>query len=233
MTYESASPSLIPPQAVPEGAHIFAERVQELLDGRPKDEATVAQALEGMEAMFDHIAAGLYTLASMLVGEGEESVRLVENAIATADVSACGDPVACRKTCRRALSTAAIELLVRRSPGSLAAPQSAAPASTCIGDDDLDAADVRRAEFERMIAGPDRDRVRQWLRDLPTDVRTVFVLRAAAGFTAQETAALLAAHGGASAAGWTAASVSETFRQGLCSLASQLLQASVGQGSGI
>jgi len=233
MTHESASPSLIPPLPVPEGAHVFAERVHELLDGRPKDEDTVAHALEGMEAMFDHIAAGLYTLASMLVGEGEESVRLVETAIATVDASACGDPVAGRKTCRRALSIAAIELLRRRSPGSLAAPETAAPASTCIDDDDLDAADVRRTEFERMIAGPDRDRVRRWLRELPTDVRTVFVLRASAGFTAQETAALLAANGGPSAAGWSAGAVREKFREGLCSLASQLLQASVGQGSGI
>ena len=233
MRHESSSPSLIPPLPVPKGAHVFAERVQELLDGRPKDEATVAHALEGMEAMFDHIAAGLYTLASMLVGEGEESVRLVENAIATADASACGDPVAGRKTCRRALSTAAIELLARRSPGSLAAPGNAAPASTCIDDDDLDAAEVRRAEFERMIAGPNRDRVRRWLAELPTEVRTVFVLRASAGFTAQETAALLAAHGGAPATGWTAGAVRETFRQGLCSLASQLIQASVGQGTGV
>lgn len=35
-------------------------RVQGLLDGKAKDEATVAQALEGMDAMLDVIAAGLY-----------------------------------------------------------------------------------------------------------------------------------------------------------------------------
>jgi hypothetical protein len=232
MISESPSPNLIPLQPVPEGTHAFTECVERVLDGCPKDEATVASALEGMEAMFDHIAAGLYTLASMLVGEGEESVGLVETAIATVDVSVCRNPVEGRKTCRRALSTTAIELLARRKPGSLAAPQNVAPTSTCIDDDDLDAAEVSRAEFERMIAGPDRDRVRRWLAELPADLRTVFVLRAAAGFSAEEAAALLAAHGGASAAGWTAAAVRETFRQGLCSLASQLIHASVGQGSG-
>ncbi len=81
-----------------------------------------------------------------------------------------------------------------------------------------------------MIAGPDRDRVRVWLENLPAAVRAVFVMRAVAGFTAAETAGLLAEHGGPQAAGWSAEAVRSVFRQGLCSLASQLLQAS-GKGS--
>jgi hypothetical protein len=60
-------------------------------------------------------------------------------------------------------------------------------------------------------------------------MRTVFALRAVAGFNAAETAALLKLHGGAQAAGWTTAAVSEVFRQGLCSLASQVLHASAGR----
>jgi hypothetical protein len=76
-----------------------------------------------------------------------------------------------------------------------------------------------------MIAGPDRDRVRNWLASLPTVLRTIFVLRAVAGFTPAETADLLKAHGGPQAAGWSGDAVREFFRQGLCSLASQLLQA--------
>ena len=76
-----------------------------------------------------------------------------------------------------------------------------------------------------MIGGPDRDHVRNWLEGLPTAMRTIFVLRAVAGFTAGETAALLRAHGGSEAAGWNRDAVAELFRQGLCSLASQVLQA--------
>jgi hypothetical protein len=49
-----------------------------------------------MDGIVDQIAAGLYNLASMLVGEGEESVRLVETAIANTDVSACQDPAQAR-----------------------------------------------------------------------------------------------------------------------------------------
>ena len=53
----------------------------------------------------------------------------------------------------------------------------------------------------------------------------IFVLRAVAGFTADETAAMLAEHGGKGAEGWNADAVREIFRQGLCSLASQLIHA--------
>lgn len=226
MSRDSAS-SLIPPQPIPEGAQAFNERVQGLLDGQPKDEATVAQALEGMDAIVERIAAGLYTLASMLVGEGEDSIRMVETTIATVPVTGMRDPGEARRNCRHALCAAAIELLSQRSPEALAAPQNKRSSGGCIDDEDLDAAAESRVEFERMIAGPDRDRVRRWLADLRADQRSVFVLRVAAGFNAQESAELLAAHGGPQAAEWTADAVSEVFRLALCSLASQVLQASV------
>jgi DNA-directed RNA polymerase specialized sigma24 family protein len=219
----STADSLIPPQPLPCGAESFARQIHSLLDGKPKDEATVARAFEGMDDMFDKIAAGLYGLASMLVGEGEDGARLVEEAIATADLSSSSDMREARQNSRRVLAAAAIQTLAARDAGSLAAPQGLEHARTCINDDDLDAAAEYGEELERMIAGPDRERVREWLESLPAELRTVFVLRAVAGFTATETAALLAAYGGPQAQGWTADAVREIFRQGLCSLASQLL----------
>ena len=182
----SSQVSLIPPQAMPEGAQDFSKRVRGLMDGRTKDDATVAQALKGMDAMLDAIAAGLYSQASMLVGEGEDGVRIVETAVATAEVSACQDASEARQSSRRALAVAALELLERRAPGSLAAPDGIEPAGSCIEEDDLEAAGVSRDELERMIAGPDRDRVRRWLEKLPAALRTVFVLRAVSGFTAED-----------------------------------------------
>ena len=74
-----------------------------------------------------------------------------------------------------------------------------------------------------MLAGPNRDSVRNWLASLPPALRVVFVLRAVAGFSANDTAAMLASHGGPSAAGWTGDAVRLIFRQALCSLASQLI----------
>jgi DNA-directed RNA polymerase specialized sigma24 family protein len=131
-----------------------------------------------------------------------------------------------RKSSRLALCNAALETLARRDPGSLAAPAGLKPASTCIEDDDLDAADVSSEELLRMLAGPDRDRVRNWLTGMPVLMRTIFVLRVVAEFRAPEIAAMLVEHGGPQAAGWTVDAVREFCRRGLCSLASQLIQAS-------
>ncbi|MGA7245883.1 MAG: hypothetical protein WBX19_22055, partial [Terracidiphilus sp.] len=64
-----------------------------------------------------------------------------------------------------------------------------------------------------------------WIESLATQTRVIFVLRAVAGFTADETAAMLSEHGGKGADGWNADAVREIFRQGLCSLASQLIHA--------
>ena len=182
-----------------------------------------------MENMFDSIAAGLYSLASMLVGEGEDSIRLVETAVATAEVSARSSVEEADHSSRMALATAAIEMLASRDPEGLAAPENLEHAVTCIEDDDLDAAAEARESMDRMIAGPDRDRVRAWLESLPTALRTIYVLRAVAGYSAAATAGLLVTYGGPLAADWSPEAVRELFRQGLCSLASQLIHATAGQ----
>jgi len=179
-----------------------------------------------MEEILERIAGGLYSLAAMLVGEGEDSVHLVEAAVANAEVSVCQDPEEARRSSRRALGCAALGLLAKRDPASLAAPEGVSPVSVCIEDDDLASAGISAEELQSMIAGPERDRVRNWLAGLPVGLRIVFVLRAVAGFTAAETVALLKAHGGPQAAGWTPEAVREVFRQGICSLASQLIHAS-------
>jgi hypothetical protein len=173
----------------------------------------------------DRIATGLYALASMLVGEGEESIRLVETVLTNTDLSAGCDLLEAAKRGQLALSRAAIGLLARHKPASVAAPVGLGHANTCIGDDDLEAAGLSKEEFSRMIAGPDRDRLRAWLADLPDTLRVVFGLRSIGGFSSEETASLLASCGGSAANGWTGEAVREVFRQALCSLASQLIHA--------
>lgn len=114
--------SLIPPQPIPAGAEAFSERMHGLVDGQPKDDAAISKALEGMDDIVESIAAGLYNLASMLVGEGEDAMGLVETTIATTEVSLCHDPAEGSRSSRRALCTAALGVIERRDPGSLAAP---------------------------------------------------------------------------------------------------------------
>jgi Sigma-70, region 4 len=210
-------------QQVPEGAQAFSKTMHGMLDGRPTDEATVQGASVVVGEMFEVTAAGLYTLASMLIGEGEDSIKLVERAIETADLTSADGAVHGRKSGRLALGEAAIQILERRHPGSLDAPEALEHAHTCIDENDLDAANVSGEEFSQMLGGPDRDRVRIWLASLPTPQRVIFVMRAVAGFSSAETATVLATNGGSRGAGWTAEAVREIFRQALCSLASQLL----------
>lgn len=224
---DSREPVFIPRQPIPAGAKDFSKRVRSLMDGQPKDDATVSKALEGMDSMFDLIAAGLYNLASMLVGEGEDSVRLIEKAVASTEVSVCCDPVKARQSSRKALAKAALEFLAQRDPESLAFPKSVVAVPTCLEDDDLDAAGVSREELEHAMSGPDRQRVRAWLASLAPQSRIVFALRAVAGLTGSETAVLFAAHGGPKASGWTAEGVRAVFRQALCSLGSQMLHETV------
>ena len=190
----------------------------------PPEGSFVARLAVGPSASLDEIdriAAGLYTLASMLVGEGEECVRLVEEAVACADLSSSSDAAHATKRSQTALLKAAISLLAERNPTSVASPVGLEHASTCIGDDDLDA--VGREELSRMFA--DRGRLRAWLAGLPDPLRAIFILRAVGGLASAEAASLLASCGGPAAAGWTAESVREVFRQALCSLASQLIHA--------
>ncbi len=223
-SYENDATKMDFTKPLPADAAEFTRRVNHMLDGQKKDETVVAGQLEGFEGMFDIIAAGLYSLASMLAGEGEDSIRLVEKTVATAEVSSSTGLEEARQASRRALVAAALKLIASRDPESLAAPEGLQHADTCMEDDDLDAAGVSREELERMMAGPDREHMRTWLESLPAAMRVIFVLRAVAGYSAPDTAALLAEHGGADAAGWSAEAVRELFRQGLCSLASQMIK---------
>lgn len=192
----------------------------------PTKITSAAEAAQRMNDVVDGIAAELYGLATMLAGEGEESVQLVEKAIAEAEVSACQNPVAARNTSRRALCREAVACLAVRDANSLAAPQpDEKSCECCLGDDEMTSAGISQNELSGLLSGPERVRVRQWLSQLAPAVRTVFVLRAVAGYDPQKTAEMLAGYGGPKASGWTPDAVRRTYRQGLCSLASQLLHA--------
>lgn len=215
--------SMNPRQPLSPDAEAFSTPVHSRLDGRSKDDATLNEAVAGLDQTFDLVAAGMYNLASILVGEGEEGVRLVERAVSTAEVPDGETAAQDRENSPIALCKAALQILAERNPESLAAPEEIGPAGTCIDDQDLDAAGVSSQELGKMLAGPDRDRVRSWLASLSTTQRLIFGMRAVAGLSPQETAGLLAEHGGPQAEGWTRDSVRVIFRQALCSLASQLL----------
>ena len=210
----------------PEGTALF-EQVAGMQDGTEKDEAKVEAQLASWDGVLETIASEHYRVASMLVGEGEEAIALIEQVVAGIDLTACSTPADARYQARLLLAAEAISILGQRDPASLAAPAAdeTGPAS-CIEDDDLSAAGVTPVELEQMISGPESHRLREWLEGLSVSLRIIFVLRAVAGLSSAEVASLLAVHGGLAAQGWTPDAVRGGFRQALCSLASQLIHLS-------
>jgi len=212
----------------PQGAEFF-EQVSEMLDGQPKDPAIVEAALIQWDGLLETIAAELYRISSMLLGEGEQAIGLIEDVVANIDLHACSSHSEARHQSRLLLAADAISVLRERDfaskSSSLAAPADDFGPASCIEDDDLSAAGVTPDELEHMISGPDSHRLRDWLEGLPVSLRVIFVLRAVAGLSSGEVAALLAEHGGPVARNWTPDGVRSSFRQALCSLASQLIHA--------
>ena len=207
----------------PEGA-AFLKEVTGMLDGRPKESDEIEATLSGWDGFLEKIGAELYHIASMLVGEGEDAIRLIEQVVANVDLPGCCDQADARHKGRILLAKDAIADLRQRDAiahtESLSAPAEESGPVSCIEDDDLSAAGVSTAELEQMISGPDSHRLRDWLEGLPASLRVVFVLRAVAGLSSAEVSELLSEDVDPA---WTADGVRSTFRQALCSLASQLI----------
>lgn len=220
---------LVPEEPIhPRSAEVF-EPVSEMLDGRPRDAAAGKGGASGADGSLERIAADLYRIGSMLLGEGEDAVGLIERFVADADLPAEGSAREARHTAHLLLAADAISILDQRDsvnqPSSLAAPGAGSGPAGCIEDDDLEAAGVTPDELEQMISGPEGHRLRDWLEGLPVSLRVIFVLRAVAGLTSAEISGLLVDHGGPAAKDWTPDAVRGSFRQALCSLASQLIHA--------
>jgi hypothetical protein len=215
-----------PEEPLHPGDATFFGRISEVLDGQPKDPAAVEAARSGGEGLLEVIAANLYRIASMLLGEAEESVGLTEQVVITLDLTACHDQAEANHQSRLALAAEAIRVLGQRGAAVLAAPVEESGPVSCIEDDDLDSGGVTPAELEQMLTGPDDHRLRNWLEGLSVTLRVIFVLRAVAGLSSAEVAGLLAERGGSKSQDWTPDAVRSAFRQALCSLASQLIHAS-------
>src|ERR1017187_9515199 len=130
----------------PQGAAFFAQ-VTEMLDGKPKDPAVVEAAMTGWDGILEKIAGEQYHIGSMLLGEGEETIGLIELVVANLNISACSDHRDARHQSRVALAAEAIRLLQRRDPASLASPGEDSGPVSCIEDDDLSATGVTHAEL--------------------------------------------------------------------------------------
>jgi hypothetical protein len=198
----------------------MSEKIQTTPDRLNAESAAVDEAANPLDA----VAVRLYNLASMLLGEGEEAVTLVERTLASPLVSGCCDAALMERSGRNVLASEGVRILAGNNPASLAAPTGLEPLTNCIEDDDLAAAGVSATDLEKMLTGPGREKLQRWLAGLPAAQRSIFALRALGGYCANDTAKLLVTNGGPQAAGWTQQGVRETMRKALCSLASQLIR---------
>ncbi|HTZ89791.1 MAG TPA: hypothetical protein VMA71_05600 [Alloacidobacterium sp.] len=166
-------------------------------------------------------AARLFQTAALLLGDGDEAVRLVEETMAGAEVDPCADGSQATLVLQGQLVHAAIRELSRREPGSFAAAETSGGNALCIDDDDLSVAGITSSQLSQLLQ-EGRGQLRGWLEHLPAAQRAVFVERAMLGHDNAATAQTLRSAGGETAAGWTPDKISGVFRQALCSLANSL-----------
>ena len=177
------------------------------------------------------MAVELFQLASLLVGEEATAMRLVEDALASLAIDPCLEPEQAREQTRRAVVRTALVQMASAQPAAFASRAAAPEHDPCVQDDDLLAAGVTQEDLRLWLdAQPGsgtglRSGLRGWIEELPPAQRVVFVQRAVLGQGNEAAATLLCEAGGEGARDWTPQTVSQTFRQALCSLANALAHA--------
>ena len=170
-------------------------------------------------------AVELYQLAALMLGNEREAASLVESTVADVEVDPCAAEDAAVDTARHHLIEAAIARMNQSAPGAFAAPAPVNGPATCIEDDDLSAAGISAAQISELLKGAGNgNQLRSWLDQLPAPQRAIFVQRAVLGWNNDATAVALA-NGSGTKPEWSAAQVSDLFRQALCSLANALVHA--------
>ncbi len=196
---------------------------------------TMAEAGCGDGSAVQGMAAELFQLASLLVGDEQRALRLIESSLATMEIDPCLDPETANQQARAHVVRGALAQLAAEQPEAFASHAAGlhtpGTSDPCIQDDDLQAAGITPAQLRGWLeqqGKPELRRgLREWLESLPVAQRAIFVQRAVLGQGNETAAGLLREAGGAAAGGWTPQTVSETFRQALCSLANSLAHAPV------
>lgn len=177
------------------------------------------QGSAGM-ARAEHTALELFQLASLLVGDQEQALQLVEQSVSASDLDPCAAEPGAEEKVREKLTQGALAWMRKRAPESFAVEESAQTIGGCVETDDIESAGVSSEKLAEMLSGGQRQKLRGWLDELPMAQRAVFVLRAVVGRSNQGAAEEIRQVSGS--AGWTPDYVSLIFRSALCSLANQL-----------
>lgn len=179
---------------------------------------------EGGRQRVHDAATELYQIAALMMGDESQAVDLVEAAVAETKIDPCADAEASVNATRVNLVETAVARLSQADPVAFEAPTIFGQSGGCIEDDDLSSSGISVRQLNRMLNGPGRRTLRDWLEKLPIAQRAIFVERAILGWDNDAAAASLSK---AAARNWQPRQVSEVFRQALCSLANSLVHAAV------
>jgi len=167
----------------------------------------------------------LFQLAALLVGEPQSAARLVEQTVASIEMDPCAAQPGMEQAARETLAGKALVWMQQQDPQSFTVASQPQPVSSCVETDDMEASGFTGERLSELLNGARRQELRSWLDSLPLAWRAIFVQRAVLGRSNEATAQAMQQAAGT---GWTADTVSLTFRSALCSLANQLAHSAAG-----
>jgi hypothetical protein len=171
----------------------------------------------------ENTALAMYRFAALMLGSEVEAVRLVESTVAAVEIDPCADPGAAQGMVRDRVLEGALAIMHHQDPASFRAVPEAGAVSSCLEEDE--SAPLSGAQICELVAGANRNRLREWLGRLSQAQRAVFVQRAVLGQDNAATARAINRFSRPSI--WTPEAVGRLFRQALCSLASSLVHAAL------
>jgi DNA-directed RNA polymerase specialized sigma24 family protein len=173
--------------------------------------------------MAEDTALHLFQIAALLLGNEDEAVDLVEEAVAKVETDPCAEGPLAYAEARTLLVRTAVQKMAGRNPSAFAVPAAEPANDICIETDDLHAVGLTGDQLGSLVSGAGRAGMREWLDRLAPALRAVFVLRAVAGQDGEQTAESLRQSGANGAQAWRRDQVGSAYRQALCSLATCLM----------
>lgn len=165
----------------------------------------------------------LFQTAALLLGDQQEAITTVEQAVASAQLDPCAEPDRALVESRELAVRLALARAVELHPGAFNPTNISSGPNVCFDTDDLESSGVSGKQLAQLVSGSARTQLRDWLEHLQPEARVIFVLRAMLGKDSEAVAESLQQSG--AGAGWTAAQVGQVFRGALCSLAGSLVHA--------
>ena len=143
----------------------------EMITGVSKESIMVEQNLgqvsDAGERLAEDNALQLFQIAALMLGDEQEAVSLVEEAVASVDSDPCAEGTLAYTEARALLVRTALQRMARQHPDGFSTPAAEPASASCIETDDLGAADLSGEQLSALLTGAGRAGMREWLVRLP------------------------------------------------------------------